>query len=397
MKKFLIIVISLVILTMVSYGVAYLVMPVNTIELNKYTHSASFIAENSFIVRDETVYYAKSDGVVYNIATDGDRVAQDEAISTIYDGEANSGALKKLHTLDMKINTLKEQATDSKLYNTDSDSTESEIAAKMETISELAATNSVSEINAIKTEINNIRKNATTSEELQIELLNAERSSIENSISVRKSDIISDRSGIFSSYVDGLETRLVPSAIEKMSPKDLKKLKPENSEYKNGKKITANTPICKVMNNHVWYVTGIADSDRAKILKETPNVTVRFANLTETDVKGEVSYISEPDEDGNSVFTVKVGTYVESAFSYRNLDAQIIFNEYTGYKVPTDAIRKGEGISDYFVYARKGSESYKCDVEVLYSDSSEGYSIIQSTKDADNKLGSMERIIVGER
>ena len=120
---------------------------------------------SAFIVRDETVYYAKSDGVVYNIATDGDRVAQDEAISTIYDGEANSGALKKLHTLDMKINTLKEQATDSKLYNTDSDSTESEIAAKMETISELAATNSVSEINAIKTEINNIRKNATTSKE----------------------------------------------------------------------------------------------------------------------------------------------------------------------------------------------------------------------------------------
>ncbi len=397
MKKFLAAVISLVIFAMVAYGVTYLVMPVNSIELTEYTHSVSFVCEDTFIARDETVYYSDTAGIVYNIATDGARVAQDEKISTVYDGQVNSDYLKMLHTLNTKISTLKSDGHSSKLYGTDTEASESEISDKMMGIFDLAKSNNIEKIHFVKEEINGIRKGVHVATSDKIDALTDERERIEKSIHVGKSDIVSDRSGIFSSYVDGLETRLIPEAIEKFSVKDIKKLKAENSEYINGKTVAAHTPVCKVMNNHVWYITGIIDSDRAKMLKETPNVTIRFTNLTETDVAGEVTYISEPDEDGSSIFIIKVSSYVESAFSYRNISTQIIFEEHSGYRVPTDAIRTGEGISDYFVYARKGSESYKCDVDVLYSDTAEGYSIIRSDKDADNKLGSMDRLIVGER
>lgn len=397
MKKFFIAVILLVICAMGAYSIAYLVLPVNSMELSRYVHSVNFVCENAYIVRDETVYNSTSDGIVYNIAEDGHRVAQDEAISTIYDGDVNTDKLKKLHTIDTKISGLKTEGHDSDLYETDSDSSENLVVNKMSEVFESAAKNDVVEISNIKNEINSARKGSSASKTARIEALGVERDAVEKSISARKTDIVSDKAGIFSSYVDGLETSLTPSRVKKFTPAYLTALEPQNSEYINGKSIVSGKPVCKVMNNHIWYIAGIADKDAASLFEIDKSVTIRFTNLTETDVKGEISYVSEPDEDGNFVFVLKIGTYLESAFSYRTVNTQIIFEEHAGYKIPTDAIRTGEGISDYYVYARKGSEAYKCDVDILYSDTAEGYSIIASSKDADNNLGSMERVIVGER
>ena len=397
MKKFFIAVISLVIFAIFAYGIAYVVMPVNSMELTQYTHSVSFVCENAYIVRDETVYNSKSDGIVYNIANDGDRVAQDLTVSAVYDGDVNTETLKKLHTIDTKISRLRTDGHNSDLYKTDSDSSENSVAEKMSDIFDYASQNNVNEVHTVREDINNIRKGTDVSKSEKITALEKEREKIENTISASKTDIVSDKAGIFSSYVDSLESVLTPETAQTLTPKQLMELKPQNSEYINEKRIASGTPVCKVMNNHIWYIAGVADSDRAKSLKDNPNVTVRFTNLTETDVKGEISYISEPDDEGNCIFMVKVGSYHESAFSYRTVTAEVIFEEHSGYRVPTDAIRTGEGISDYYVYARKGSESYKCDIDVLYSDSAEGYSIIASSADAENNLVSMDRLIVGER
>ncbi len=399
MKKFLIIVISLVILTIAAYGVAYLVMPVSSMPLDKYTHSVGFECENAYIVRDEAVYYSKSAGVVYNISQDGARVAQDEEICTVYDGDVDNASLKKLNTIDRQIDSLKSDGHSSSLYATDTEDSESEVATKMGEIPDLAMDNDVIGVAAIKSEINALRKGAdTVSADARINTLTKERDSLERSISTRQSDIVSDRAGIFSSYVDGLETKLLPDSIEKLTVKSLSSLEPEPSEYLNGKRIDANMPVCKVMNNHVWYIVGITTEERAKQLQGKADVTVRFTNLTETDVPAEVAYTGEPDEDGNCIFAVRARTYIESAFSYRTVNAQIIFEEYSGYKVPTDAVRTRDGqIRDYYVMARQGSEAYECGVDVLYSDMEKEYSIIRSKTDAENKLGVMDRLVVGER
>ncbi len=397
MKKFFVAVIALVLLTAIAYGVAYFVMPVNSTELSRYTHSVSFVCDNAFIVRDETVYYSESDGVVHNVATDGNRVAQDEVISTVYNGNINTDTLKQLSTIDATIARLSSNGHDSDLYKKDSDSAESQIASEMETVIEDGRDNNIEEVSETKKDINSARKGTASSKTAKIEALNVERKQIERSITAKGTDIVSDRSGIFSSYVDGLETVLTADKAEKFTTTYLNALEPRTSEYLNGKTIVSGTPVCKVMNNHVWYIMGIANSDNAKLLTENPNITVSFTNLTETDVKGELFYLGKADANGDCVFMIKVSTYLESAFSYRTVSAKIIFKEYSGYKVPTDSIHTGTEINDYFVYARKGSDSYKCDIDVLYSDTDQGFSIISASENAENNIGAMDRIIVGER
>lgn len=397
MKKFFIAVISLAIFAMASYGIAYIVIPVNSIELTEYTHSVDIKCDSAYIVREETVYYSTSDGTVYNIVSDGDRVSQNSSISTTYNGDVDGTALKQLRTIDTKINKLKALNTEGELYKTDSASSESEIASKMSEVIELAKSNDIERIHDIREDINALRSGESVSINQKIETLYADRINVEASMPVSKTDTVADTAGIFSSYIDGLESVLTPERIKEYSPSYINSLNTQQSEYINGKSVIIGDPICKVMNNHNWYVLGIVDSEHKSLIAENPGVTVKFPSLSGSSVKGTIDYVSEPDEEGNSLFLVKVQTYLESAFSFRNIDVQVVFNEYSGYKVPTDSIHTGEGMHEYYVYARKGSGAYKCDVEILYSDTTDGYSIIQSTDDASNKLASMERLVVGER
>lgn len=397
MKKFFLAVIALTIFAIAGYGIAYLVIPVNSIELSEYTHTVDLLCEDAFIVRDETVYYSTSDGTVYNIVADGDRVSENLTICTTYNGEVSYETLKKLQTVDFKIDKLKTQSANANLYKTDASSVENEISSKMDEVISLAATNSIEDIHEIREDINALRTEGSTNLAAKINALEIDRINIESNISGTKTDTVADRAGIFSSYIDGLESVLTPERIKEYSPDYIRSLKAQEIDFTNGKNVATGDPMCKVMNNHSWYILAIADEDAATKLKDTKTATIRFSNLSGSSAKGELVYLSSPDANGDCLFMFKIQTYLESAFSFRNIDAQIIFNEYSGYKVPTDAIRTGENINEYYVYAQHGSGTYKCEVNILYSDMAEGYSIIQSTEDATNNLGSMDRLVVGER
>lgn len=397
MKKFFLAVIALAIFAIAGYGIAYIVIPVNSIELNEYTYTVDLVCEDAFIVRDETVYYSTSDGTVYNIVADGDRVSENLTIATTYNGEAGYETLKKLQTIDAKINTLRTQSANANLYKTDASSIENEIAFNMDEVISLAATNSIEEIHEIREDINALRTEGTTDIQAKINTLEVERINIEAEIPGGKTDTVADRAGIFSSYIDGLESVLTPERIKEYTPEYIRSLKPQEMDFTNGKTVATGDPMCKVMNNHSWFILGIADEDEATRLKDTKSATIRFATLSGSSAKGTLEYLSSPDADGDCLFMFRIQTYLESAFSFRNIDAQIIFNEYSGYKVPTAAIHTGDNINEYYVYARQGSGQYKCDIKILYSDTVEGYSIIVSTDDAKNNLGSMDRLVVGER
>lgn len=397
MKKFFLAVIALTIFAIAGYGIAYLVIPVNSIELVEYTHIVDLKSDNAFIVRDETVYYSTSDGTVYNIVTDGERVSENYTICTTYNGTVSADTLKKLRTVDSKIRTLRTRNSNSNLFKTDASSIENEISLKMDEVISLATSNSVEEIHAIKNDVNLLREDGVSNLTSAINSLEIDRINIESEISAAKTDTVADRPGIFSSNIDGLESVLTPERIKEYTPTYIRSLNPQASESTTGKTIVMGDPMCKVMNNHNWYVLGIATEADATRLQNVRTATISFSNISGSTAKGELVYMGSPDENGDCLFMFKIKTYLESAFSYRNIDAQIIFNEYSGYKVPTDAIHAGDSINEYFVYARQGSGTYKCEVEILYTDMAEGYSIIQSTDNANNNLGSMDRLVVGER
>ena len=397
MKKFFTIVMSLAVLVIAVYGIAYLVLPMNSIVLEEYVHEVGITCNDAYIVRDESVYYSTAAGTVYNTTQEGERVSNGAVISNTFAGNVDSSYFQRLRTIDSKINRLKKQNAGSGLYTVDDVSVENEISNKMNAVVSLADSNSVEQIHENKEDINELRAGREISAGNRIEALENERRSAEASIPARKSETIADRSGIFSSYVDGLEAVLVPDRAEDYSPSYIKSLSSQPLRNANGSAVVVGDPVCKVMNNHDWYVLGISNLDYKELCEVDRSVYVRFTDISTNTVKGTITYISEPDENGDYIFLVKVPSYLEIAFAYRKARADIIFEKYEGYKIPIDAVHTGSEINTYYVNAMKGSETYKCDCEVLYTDMAEGYSIIQSTEDAGNKLSAMERLVIGER
>ena len=86
----------------------------------------------------------------------------------------------------------------------------------------------------------------------------------------------------------------------------------------------------------------------------------------------------------------------EGAFSYRAVDVEIIFERYSGYKVPISAVHTTEN-GGHKVIGTKDNRQLDCDVDVLFTDTKEGYAIVESTDNAKYRVSSMDRIVIGER
>ncbi|MDD6762773.1 MAG: HlyD family efflux transporter periplasmic adaptor subunit [Clostridiales bacterium] len=395
MKKFFIVVILLGVLLIAGYGISYFVSPVKSVVLEEYGHEIGITSENAYIVRDETVYYSGAAGTVYNSVAEGDRVSRDMLISTVYNGSVDSAALRGLSMMDDEIRRLSSDTIG--LTAADGATAENEISKRMESIPKLASSNDIEKVHEYKNDINSLRSGDELPEDSELEALQSRRAEYEAGLSSAKKDIISDRSGIFSTYIDGLETILTPESVKTYDAEYIRSLSAGRMHSETGSLVAVGDPVCKVMNNHIWYILGITDSEHAAILNSAENITARFTALSDASARGTVEYVSEPDANGECLYLIQIPSYIDSAFSYRNLDADIIVEEYDGFKVPTEAIRTGEMINDYYVYATKGSDTYKCKCDVLYTDTTDGFSIIQSSEDAEVKLTSMERLIVGER
>ena len=195
--------------------------------------------------------------------------------------------------------------------------------------------------------------------------------------------------------MDGYETMLVPSDIEQYDVAYFTSLSQSPQIRKISAQIDAGGEVCKIVNNHMWYVMMDIPADLMRERGKGDSVKLRFNNMADAVIKGTISSVSE-EQNGRVVVTVKCSTYLESAFSYRLVDVDLIFESYDGYKIPIHAIRTEED-GKQKVIGINGGKQYDCYCDVLFTNTDGGYAIVDSTDDAVNKLSQMDRILVGER
>ena len=394
MKKFFIIVICIAIAAMVGYGIKYAVTPINTQKLS-YIMQENAINTNGFIIRDEWVMYSRSAGTAYHSVAEGERVSKDSTIGSLFYGDVSDDSIKELTVVDNKIKKTKTEKSEESISTLDSNTLENNIYERENDIIDAAQDNDILSIAKYKKDINSLRQsNQLAADNTEQELEN-QREQILNSIGVNKEDIYAQISGVFTTYVDGYETELVPNDIENYDVSYFESLSQSPKIQKIDNKINAGGAVCKIVNNHVWYVMMDIPSDTIEGREVGDNVKLRFNNMADAVVKGSINSVSA-EENGRVILTVKCPTYLESAFSYRLVDVDLIFESYEGYKVPIQSVRT-EVDGSKKVIGIKENREHDCYCDVLFTNTDAGYAIIESTDNAENKLSQMERIVVGER
>lgn len=396
MKKIFIIIICTVAALILGYGIKYAVTPVSSQEVERATHE-HMINAKGYIVREEMAYYADRSGKLYKNVSVGARVSKDSILYTIYDGDVSDERIKELNTLDKKINQTREEKY-AEAYDSASISVESEIASRTAQIIKAARENNVSKISNYKQDINSLRKQGTViSSDDRLRELEMQKRSLEMQLGGSKGERYAESSGVFTTYSDGYEEFLREDKLQEYTVGYLESLEEPQIKEAASDIVSHGDFVCSVVNNHVWSVLLIVNTNDIKDVKTGKTLTLRFNNIAGEEKKGTVKYISteEQNKDDKSFIVVECEDYFEGAFSYRAVDVDIIFKRYSGYKVPVQAVRTdGNG---YKVIGIVDNKQLECKVDVLYSDTEEEYVIVDSTDDAKYKVSNMDRIVVGER
>lgn len=140
--------------------------------------------------------------------------------------------------------------------------------------------------------------------------------------------VTAGKGGLFSSLVDGYESVLTPESIENMTVEDYQAISPTGQ--------TAG--VGKLVYGDEWYYMALMNSEDITHMVQGDTVTIRFQKGLDRDLEMTVDYIS-PAQDGRQVVTFSSRRYVSLATLLRRQSAQVIFDRYSGIRVPRSAVR----------------------------------------------------------
>ena len=141
--------------------------------------------------------------------------------------------------------------------------------------------------------------------------------------------ITAPQGGIFSSLVDGYETVLTPDMLEDMTCQDYRDLPAATS---------GGGSVGKMIYGTEWYYVTLMRTDDMGSLKVGDSVTLRFQTGLDRDLTMTVERISDEDS-GQRLVVFSSSRYLNLTTLLRHQNAQIIFDSYTGIRVPRSAVR----------------------------------------------------------
>ena len=305
-------------------------------------------------------------GQIVQLKTEGKKVANGEAIYR-YSLENEQELNDKISDLDVKIQEALQK--ENALFSSDIKLLETQIEEKLENVYE---SSDVLEIEHYKKDINNamnkkakIASTLTSNGSFVQQLIN-QRSELENQLNSNSKYINSDRSGIISYKIDGLEEKLTVGDFSYLNKDFLNSL-----NLKTGQIIASNNTKVKIIDNFECYITCMSKSDEAKSAEVGNNVKLRLPSSEE--ISAQIVYKSEQGNDGVLlVFEIKEA--VESLINYRRIAFDIIWWSDSGIKIPNKAI-KYDGNLAYVIRNRAGYEE-KIYIKILRQN--ENYSIVDN-------------------
>ncbi len=198
------------------------------------------------------------------------------------------------------------------------------------------------------------------------------------------------RGGVFSGMADTLESVLTPQSLDGLTVADLDDLRSRSVQ-------TDENALGKLITDSTWYYAAAVPSEAAQRLSEGGRCTVAFSG----DFNQEVSMTLErlgPDEDGRRVAVFSSDRYLNKITLCRFLSARLVFERFTGIRVPDKALRvrdNDDGTTTLGVYALVGRQAEFKRVEVVRE--GDGFYLVRGTDTNRKVLRPGDTIILSNR
>lgn len=327
---------------------------------------------SGIVIREETVL-TSAEKYIDVTARDGTKLAAGATLATAMRSEAGLERANRIHELELEVARMS-AALDELDSAADLTTRDESLRAVVQKLSGAVARH---ELSALDSDSLNLRSllfsNAASGvSKAELRTLQRELDSLRGSSSSDAVVLTTERSGVFSTLVDGYEA-LTPAELDALTPDGLETL----TSYTPDKPAGA---YGKLVTSYRWYFAAAMSAADAEHLTVGKTATLNFGRYYGADISARVLSISEP-ADGNVAVVFRCDTALADTLAMRCVPANVVFATYSGIRVPAQAVQTDEKIGDTYVWCITAMQLERKDVTVLYAD--DDFAVIAESNAAD--------------
>ncbi len=388
--------INIICTVLVVAAFVYLFHDVLTMNKNSYdTETADEVTEQekislkAFLVRDEEYINQKTTGTVVPLIKDGMRVASGDAVARVCNSSEDAAAVSKLVETKESLARYQEISEQTELNALDMEKLNKAIDASYTELLKTANNGDFSDLTKNTEELENklaskqILKDGTINLTDKFNKLNAEIQSLEAK-NINTSDVIAPLSGYYISNLDGYEGAMDYDKIDSLTVSDAEKLFERKSDDVSGQ-------MGKIVGSYKWYLVTVMDGKYSLVLNEGDKMKINMPYYGFKNVEVVVEKISKTD-GGKVAVAFSCNMMNETYANMRIEDIELVFREFTGYKVNSSSIHrekdeKNEDID--VVYILRGDIMNARKIEIIYD--AGDYVVVSEDTEAKNGFRPIKR------
>lgn len=314
-----------------------------------------------YVIRDEVILGSGGSGVLVSLAENGERVSRGSEIAASFPSEQSAENYATLQTLNKKLDAYKKISSQLRLANLDIEKLSDEIQSDFTAMLDAAYDNDFSALSdmelsfAEKLSRKQISLGETVDCSEAIAGLEAQIASLSSS-STPSHIVTADSAGYYVNKLDGYEGKLNAADIDSLSAQSLKEVMDGDA------KAVSEQSLGKIISGYNWYIACILENSDASRLTTNAECTLK---LGENEVVTKVYAVKQATE-GENLVIFKCNLMNEQLATLRCVNGSVVLEEYTGLKVPKDALRVDEN-NVTGVYVRLANVVKFRAVDILYS------------------------------
>lgn len=320
----------------------------------------------AFLVRDEEYINQKTTGTVVPLIKDGMRVASGDAVARVCASDEDAANVSALLEAKESLARYQEISEQTELNALDMEKLNKTIDASFTELVRTSNSGDFFELSRNIEELENklaskqILKDGTIDLTAKFNELNSKIQTLESK-SINTSDVLAPLSGYYISNLDGYENAMDYNKISDLTVSEAEKL----FEKKPG---DVSGQMGKIVGSYKWYLVTVMDSKYSLLTSEGEKMKINMPYYGFKNVEVVVEKISTTQNDKVAV-AFSCNMMNETYANMRTEDIELVFKEYTGYKINSSAIRrekdeKGKEVD--VVYILRGDIMNARVIDIIY-------------------------------
>lgn len=315
------------------------------------------ISFDGVVVRNETVINYNGKGVIDYLFSDGSKVKADDAIAEVYNSEDQIFAKTKAEQLESEIDKLGKAQNPGTTNFVQPEAIKNRIDGEYKQMLNRIVNGDYSNLREDKSNLSmtmNIYDVVTKSEtsfDSRISSLTSEKNKQSSAASGIKDTIKATKTGYFVSSADGYESQLSMDKIDSITENQINEIVKASPQK-------LSNAVGKIFDGYSCKIVGVMDADK-RVVEDVYLKLAMSASKNTYDVH--VDSVKNCD-DGKILVVFSCDKLDEELASTRIASSMIVFDEYTGVRVPRKAIRFNGDQKGVYVILGKDITFKKIDV-----------------------------------